>query len=177
MVDTETPEIYVGRDITSDEAEWYMDVGAKTGGSTLENTWGLTFGQFDDDEAMEVAIGSKQGWVAIFDGETEEMQWKMDMDGSSGSDSLCYSMISADLNGNGIDELVVPQQNKITVFIDGDRDVRVEDSDVKSGYGLANADLFGNDNEELIVADSSGNIRIMSLSGSSLTTHQEWNSG
>ena len=177
VVDTETPEIYVGRDITSDEAEWYMDVGAKTGGSTLENTWGLTFGQFDDDEAMEVAIGSKQGWVAIFDGETEEMQWKMDMDGSSGSDSLCYSMISADLNGNGIDELVVPQQNKITVFIDGDRDVRVEDSDVKSGYGLANADLFGNDNEELIVADSSGNIRIMSLSGSSLTTHQEWNSG
>ena len=177
VVDTETPEIYVGRDITSDEAEWYMDVGAKTGGSTLENTWGLTFGQFDDDEAMEVAVGSKQGWVAIFDGETEEMQWKMDMDGSSGSDSLCYSMISADLNGNGIDELVVPQQNKITVFIDGDRDVRVEDSDVKSGYGLANADLFGNDNEELIVADSSGNIRIMSLSGSSLTTHQEWNSG
>ena len=179
VVDTETPEIYVGRDITSDEAEWYMDVGAKTGGSTLENTWGLTFGQFDDDEAMEVAIGSKQGWVAIFDGETEEMQWKMDMDGSSGSDSLCYSMISADLNGNGIDELVVPQQNKITVFIDGDRDVRVEDSDVKSGYGLANADLFGNDNEELIVADSSGNIRIMSLSSdeSSLTTHQEWNSG
>ena len=179
VVDTETPEIYVGRDITSDEAEWYMDVGAKTGGNTLENTWGLTFGQFDDDEAMEVAIGSKQGWVAIFDGETEEMQWKMDMDGSSGSDSLCYSMISADLNGNGIDELVVPQQNKITVFIDGDRDVRVEDSDVKSGYGLANADLFGNDNEELIVADSSGNIRIMSLSSdeSSLITHQEWNSG
>lgn len=105
------------------------------------------------------------------------MQWKMDMDGSSGSDSLCYSMISADLNGNGIDELVVPQQNKITVFIDGDRDVRVEDSDVKSGYGLANADLFGNDNEELIVADSSGNIRIMSLSGSSLITHQEWSGG
>ena len=179
VVDTETPEIYVGRDITSDEAEWYMDVGAKTGGSTLENTWGLTFGQFDDDEAMEVAIGSKQGWVAIFDGETEEMQWKMDMDGNNAADSLCYSMISADLNGNGIDELVVPQQNKITVFIDGDRDVRVEDSDVKSGYGLANADLFGNDNEELIVADSSGNIRIMSLSSdeSSLTTHQEWNSG
>lgn len=179
VVDTETPEIYVGRDITGDEAEWYMDVGAKTGGSTLENTWGLTFGQFDDDEAMEVAIGSKQGWVAIFDGETEEMQWKMDMDGSSGTDSLCYSMISADLNGNGIDELVVPQQNKITVFIDGDRDVRVEDSDVKSGYGLANADLFGNDNEELIVADSSGNIRIMSLSSdeSSLTTHQEWSGG
>ena len=179
VVDTETPELYVGRDVTFDEAEWYMDVGAKIGGSTLENTWGLTFGQFDDDEAMEVAIGSKQGWVAIFDGETEEMQWKMDMDGSSGSDSLCYSMISADLNGNGIDELVVPQQNKITVFIDGDRDVRVEDSDVKSGYGLANADLFGNDNEELVVADSSGNIRIMSLSSdeSSLTTHQEWNSG
>ncbi|MDP7666165.1 MAG: PKD domain-containing protein [Candidatus Poseidoniia archaeon] len=179
VVDTNTPEIYVGRDITGDEAEWYMDVGAKTGGNTLENTWGLTFGQFDDDEAMEVAIGSKQGWVAIFDGETEEMQWKMDMDGNNAADSLCYSMIAADLNGNGIDELVVPQQSKITVFIDGDRDVRVDDTDVKSGYGLDNVDLFGNDNEELIVADSSGNIRIMSLSSdeSSLITHQEWNSG
>ena len=128
---------------------------------------------------MEVAIGSKQGWVAIFDGETEEMQWKMDMDGNNAADSLCYSMIAADLNGNGIDELVVPQQSKITVFIDGDRDVRVDDTDVKSGYGLDNVDLFGNDNEELIVADSSGNIRIMSLSSdeSSLITHQEWNSG
>ena len=177
VVDTKTPEIYVGRDITSDEAEWYMDVGAKTGGSSLENIWGLTFGQFDDDEAMEVAVGSKQGWVAIFDGETKEMQWKWDMDGSNAADSLCYSMIAADLNGNDIDELVVPQQGKITVFIDGDRDVRAEDSDVKSGYGLANADLFGNDNEELVVADSSGDIRIMSLSGSSLTTHQEWNGG
>jgi len=177
VVDTKSPEIYVGRDITSDEAEWYMDVGAKTGGGTLENTWGLTFGQFDDDEATEVAIGSKQGWVAVFDGETEELQWKYDMDGSSGADSLCYSMISADLNGNDIDELIVPQQNKITVFIDGDRDVRVDDTDINSGYGLANADLFGNSNEELVVVDGSGNIRIMSLSGSSLTTHQEWNGG
>ena len=177
VVDTKSPEIYVGRDITSDEAEWYMDVGAKTGGGTLENTWGLTFGQFDDDEATEVAIGSKQGWVAVFDGETEELQWKFDMDGSSGADSLCYSMISADLNGNDIDELIVPQQNKITVFIDGDRDVRVDDTDINSGYGLANADLFGNSNEELVVVDGSGNIRIMSLAGSSLTTHQEWNGG
>ena len=177
VVDTETPEIYVGRDITYDEAEWYMDVGAKAGESTLENTWGLTFGQFDDDEAMEVAIGSKQGWVAVFDGETEELQWKLDMDGSSGSDSLCYSMISADLNGNDIDELIVPQRDKITVFIDGDRDVRVDDTSVKSGYGLANENLFGDEDEELIVADGTGNIRIMSLDGSSLITHQEWYSG
>lgn len=177
VVDTESPEIYVGRDITSDEAEWYMDIGAKTSGSTVENTWGLTFGQFDDDEAMEVAVGSKEGWVAIFDGITQEVQWKYDMDGSSSTDSLCYSMISADLNGNGIDELIVPQQNKITVFVDGDRDARVDDSDVNRGYGLANANLFGNDNEELVVADGSGNIRIMSLAGSSLTTHQEWHGG
>ena len=60
VVDTKTPEIYVGRDVTSDEAEWYMDVGAKTSGGTLENTWGLTFGQFDDDEAIEVAVGVKK---------------------------------------------------------------------------------------------------------------------
>ena len=177
VVDTDKPEIYVGRDVTYDEAEWYVDVGAKTGGSTLENTWGLTFGQFDDDEALEVAVGSKQGWIAVFDGETEELQWKYDMDGSSGADSLCYSLISADLDGDDIDELVVPQQNKLTVFVDGDRDVRVEDTSVKSGYGLASENLFGNDNEELVVADGSGNIRIMGLVGSSLTTYQEWNGG
>ena len=177
VVDTKTPEIYVGRDVTSDEAEWYMDVGSKTSGGTLENTWGLTFGQFDDDEAIEVAVGSKEGWVGVFDGVTQELQWKYDMDGSSGADSLCYSMISADLNGNDIDELIVPQQNKITVFIDGDRDARVDDSDINSGYGLASANLFGNSNEELVVADGSGNIRIMSLAGSSLTTHQEWYGG
>ena len=177
VVDTETPEIYVGRDMTYDEAEWYVDVGAKTGGGTLENTWGLTFGQFDDDEAMEVAVGSKQGWIAVFDGETEELQWKYDMDGSSGSDSLCYSLLSADLDGDDIDELIVPQQNKLTVFVDGDRDVRIEDTSIKSGYGLANADLFGNSNEELVVVDGSGNIRIMGLVGSSLTTYQEWSGG
>ena len=177
VVDANTPEIYVGRDVTYDEAEWYVDVGATIGQSTLENTWGLTFGQFDDDEAMEVAIGSKQGWIAVFDGETEELQWKVDIDGSNSIHSLCYSMISADLNGNGIDELVVPQQNKITVFVDGDRDVRVDDTNINSGYGLASNDLFGDDNEELIVVDNSGKIRIMSLSGSSLTTHQEWDSG
>jgi len=177
VVDTETPEIYVGRDLTYDEAEWYVDVGAKTGSGTLENTWGLTFGQFDEDEAMEVAVGSKQGWIAVFDGETEEMQWKYDMDGSSGADSLCYSLASADLDGNGIDELIVPQQNKLTVFVDGDRDVRIEDSSIKSGYGLANADLFGDTNEELVVTDGSGNIRIMGLVGSTLTTYQEWSGG
>ena len=112
VVDAETPEIYVKRDITWDEAEWYLDVGAKIGQNTFENTWGLAFGQFDDDEAMEVAVGSKQGWVAIFDGETEELQWKWDMDGSSNTHALCYSMIAADLDGNGIDELVVPQQTR-----------------------------------------------------------------
>ena len=177
VVDTDKPEIYVGRDITYDEAEWYVDLGAKTSGGNLENTWGLTFGQFDDDEATEVAVGSKQGWVAVFDGQTEEMQWKYDMDGSSGADSLCYSLHAADLDGNGIDELIVPQQSKITVFVDGDRDERVSDNDVKSGYGLASENLFGNSNEELVVADGSGNIRIMGLSGSSLTTYQEWSGG
>jgi hypothetical protein len=165
VVDTETPEIYVGRDLTYDEAEWYVDIGAKTGGGTLENTWGLTFGQFDDDEAMEVAVGSKQGWIAVFDGETEELQWKYDMDGSSGADSLVYSLLSADLDGNGIDELIVPQQTKLTIFIDGDKDVRLEDTSIKSGYGLANADLFGDSNEELVVTDSGGNIKIIGLVG------------
>ena len=177
VVDTDKPEIYVGRDVTYDEAEWYVDVGAKVNAGTLENTWGLTFGQFDDDEATEVAVGSKQGWIAVFDGETEEMQWKYDMDGSSGADSLCYSLHSADLDGSGIDELIVPQQGKLTVFVDGDRDERVDDTSVKSGYGLASENLFGNSNEELVVADGSGNIRIMGLVGSSLTTYQEWNGG
>ena len=177
VVDTETPEIYVGRDVTFDEAEWYVDLGAQTSGGTLENTWGLTFGQFDEDEAMEVAVGSKQGWIAVFDGETEELQWKYDMDGSSGADSLCYSLLSADLDGDDIDELIVPQQNKLTVFVDGDRDVRLEDSSIKSGYGLANADLFGNTNEELVVMDGSGNVRIMGIVGDSLTTYQEWSGG
>ena len=177
VVDTETPETYVGRDMTPDEAEWYVDIGAKVGGNTLENTWGLTFGQFDDDEAMEVAVGSKQGWIAVFDGETEELQWKYDMDGSSGADSLVYSLLSADLDGNGIDELIVPQQTKLTVFIDGDKDVRLEDTSIKSGYGLANADLFGDSNEELVVTDSGGNIKIIGLVGSSLTTYQDWNGG
>ena len=177
VVDTETPETYVGRDMTPDEAEWYVDVGAKIGGNTLENTWGLTFGQFDDDEAIEVAVGSKQGWIAVFDGETEELQWKYDMDGSSGADSLVYSLLSADLDGNGIDELIVPQQTKLTVFIDGDKDVRLEDTSIKSGYGLANADLFGDSNEELVVTDSSGNIKIIGLVGSSLTTYQDWSGG
>ena len=177
VVDTETPETYVGRDMTPDEAEWYVDIGAKVGGNTLENTWGLTFGQFDDDEAMEVAVGSKQGWIAVFDGETEELQWKYDMDGSSGADSLVYSLLSADLDGNGIDELIVPQQTKLTIFIDGDKDVRLEDTSIKSGYGLANADLFGDSNEELVVTDSGGNIKIIGLVGSSLTTYQDWNGG
>ncbi len=177
VVDTNEPEVYVGRDITYDEAEWYVDVGAKTSGGTLENTWGLTFGQFDDDEATEVAVGSKQGWIAVFDGETEELEWKYDMDGSSGADSLCYSLHADDLDGNGIDELIVPQQGKLTVFVDGDRDNRVSDNSVKSGYGLATENLFGNDDKELVVADGSGNIRIMGLSGSSLTTYQEWYGG
>mgnify|MGYP000907118851 CR=1 FL=1 len=58
-----------------------------------------------------------------------------------------------------------------------DPDSIVEDTNIKSGYGLVSEDLFGDSNEELIVADGSGNIRIMTLSGSSLTTEQEWNGG
>ena len=176
VVETNTPEIYVGRDITPDEAEWYVDVSAKVG-KGVADAWGVTFGQFDDDEAMEVAVGTKEGWVAIFDGETEEMQWKKDMDGNDEADSLCYSLIAADLDGDDIDELIVPQQSKMTVFIDGDKDNFVEDSTIKSGYGLVNSDLFGSSNEELVIADGNGKIRIMGLTGSSLTTYQEWNTG
>ena len=176
VVETNTPEIYVGRDITPDEAEWYVDVSAKVG-KGVADAWGVTFGQFDDDEAMEVAVGTKEGWVAIFDGETEEMQWKKDMDGNDEADSLCYSLIAADLDGDDIDELIVPQQSKMTVFIDGDKDNFVEDSTIKSGYGLANSNLFGSSNEELVIADGNGKIRIMGLTGSSLTTYQEWNTG
>jgi hypothetical protein len=160
VVDTNTPEIYVGRDVTPDEAEWYMDISAKVE-KGVADAWGITFGQFDEDEAMEVAVGTKEGWVAIFDGETEELQWKKDMDNNDGTDSLCYSLIAADLDGDDIDELIVPQQNKLTVFIDGEKDNFVEDSSIKSGYGLANSDLFGSSNEELIVADGNGKIRII----------------
>jgi len=176
VVETNTPEIYVGRDITPDEAEWYVDISAKVG-KGVADAWGVTFGQFDDDEAMEVAVGTKEGWVAIFDGETEEMQWKKDMDGNDEADSLCYSLIAADLDGDDIDELIVPQQSKMTVFIDGDKDNFIEDSTIKSGYGLVNSDLFGSSNEELVIADGNGKIRIMGLTGSSLTTYQEWNTG
>ena len=176
VVETNTPEIYVGRDITPDEAEWYVDVSAKVG-KGVADAWGVTFGQFDDDDAVEVAVGTKEGWVAIFDGETEEMQWSKDMDSNDQADSLCYSLIAADLDGDDIDELIVPQQSKMTVFIDGDKDNFVEDSTIKSGYGLVNSDLFGNSNEELAIADGNGKIRIMGLTGSSLTTYQEWNTG
>jgi len=176
VVETDTPEIYVGRDITPDEAEWYMDISAKVE-KGVADAWGVTFGQFDEDEAMEVAVGTKEGWVAIFDGETEEMQWKKDMDNNDGTDSLCYSLIAADLDGDDIDELIVPQQNKLTVFIDGEKDNYVEASSIKSGYGLANSDLFGNSNEELIVADGNGKIKIMGLVGNNLNTYQEWNTG
>tara|TARA_A100000164_G_scaffold200366_1_gene177893 strand:- start:386 stop:4525 length:4140 start_codon:yes stop_codon:yes gene_type:complete len=176
VVETNTPEIYVGRDITPDEAEWYVDVSAKVG-KGVADAWGVTFGQFDDDDAVEVAVGTKEGWVAIFDGETEEMQWSKDMDSNDQADSLCYSLIAADLDGDDIDELIVPQQSKMTVFIDGDKDNFVEDSTIKSGYGLVNSDLFGNSNEELVIADGNGKIRIMGLTGSSLTTYQEWNTG
>ena len=176
VAETNTPEIYVGRDITPDEAEWYVDVSAKVGKSVAD-AWGVTFGQFDDDDAVEVAVGTKQGWIAIFDGETEEMQWSKDMDANDQADSLCYSLIAADLDGDEIDELIVPQQGKMTVFIDGDKDNFVEDSSIKSGYGLDSADLFGNSNEELVIADGNGKIRIVGLAGSSLTTYQEWNTG
>ena len=176
VVETDTPEIYVGRDITPDEAEWYVDISAKVE-KGVADAWGITFGQFDEDEAMEVAVGTKEGWVAIFDGETQEMQWKKDMDNNDGADSLCYSLIAADLDGDNIDELIVPQQDKMTIFIDGEKDNFVEDTSIKSGYGLANSDLFGNSNEELIVADGNGKIKIMGLVGSSLSTYQEWTTG
>jgi|MDTC01.1.fsa_nt_gb hypothetical protein len=176
VVETDTPELYVGRDITPDETEWYLDMSAKVE-KGVADAWGVTFGQFDEDEAMEVAVGTKEGWVAIFDGETEEMQWKKDMDNNDGTDSLCYSLIAADLDGDDIDELIVPQQNKMTVFIDGEKDNFVEDNSVKSGYGLASKNLFGSSNEELIVADGNGKIRIMGLVGSNLNTYQEWNTG
>ena len=176
VADTNTPETYVGRDITPDEPEWYVDISSRLD-KNVYDAWGLTFGQFDDDEAVEVAVGTKQGWVAIFDGETEELQWKMDMDNSDNTDSLCYSLIAADLNGNEIDELIVAQQSKLTIFIDGEMENTVEDTSISSGYGLASRNLFGNANEELIVADNGGNIAIMELEGSNLETHQEWNSG
>ena len=176
VADTKTPEIYVGRDITPDEPEWYVDLSSRLD-KNINDVWGLTFGQFDDDEAVEVAVGTKQGWVAIFDGETEELQWKMDMDNSDNTDSLCYSLIAADLNGNEIDELVVAQQSKLTVFIDGEMDNTVEDTSINSGYGLASRNLFVNTDEYLVVTSSDGTIAIMELEGSDLVTHQKWNSG
>ena len=178
VVDTDTPEIYVGRDVTFDEAEWYLDLsGSSAFNKNTENVWGVAMGQFDSDAAMEIAVGSKQGWVGIFDGETEELQWKKDMDGNDNTDSLVYGMLAADLNGNGIDELIVAQQSKLSVFIDGDRDEQADEPGINSGYGLAAADLFGSDRNELVVTDGSGNVYILGLSGTSLTTYQEWNSG
>ena len=91
------------------------------------------------------------------------------MDANDQADSLCYSLIAADLDGDDIDELIVPQQSKLTVFIDGDKDNFVEDSTIKSGYGLVNSDLFGSSNEELVIADGNGKITIIGFTCSTQT--------
>ena len=166
------------RELKNYEAEWYVELDDyATGEGNIEVAWGLTFGQFDTDEAIEVAVGTKQGLVLVFDGQTEELQWKIDVDGSSEENSLCYGLMSADLNGNDIDELVVSQQTKLTVFIDGDRDNAVETTAIKTGYGLDSSDLDGDGDNEIAIANSNGNIYILNLDGGNLDVVHEWYSG
>ena len=177
VVDAITPEIYVGRDITFDEAEWYRDLRPDFNNQQIENVWGVAMGQFDSDPALEIAVSTKQGWIGVFDGETEELQWKKDMRDGSDLDSLCYGLLAADLDENGIDELVVAQQSRLSVFVDGDPNEQVNRDNIDSGYGLAAADLFGSSRNELVVADNGGDLHILGLSGTTLTTYQEWDSG
>ena len=177
VVDADTPETDVGRDVEPEEAEWYVDL-TELFGSNNENVWGLTMGNLDADENMEVAVGTKQGWVGVFDGASGELQWKLDIqDDSHHQDGWCYGLLAVDLDGNGIDELVVAQQKRLTIFKDGEQDSPVNKGDLQMGYGLEVVDLFGNSTPELVVADKSGTIYILGFSGGEITTYQSWDSG
>ena len=63
VVDAETPEIYEDHEIFPDEAEWNLDLQEDFNNEQIENAWGITIGQLDSDPALEIAVGTKQGWV------------------------------------------------------------------------------------------------------------------
>jgi len=180
VVDAETPEIYDNREVFPDEAEWNLDLQEEFNNQQIENVWGVTMGQLDSDPALEIAVSTKQGWIGVFDGQTGDRQWRYKVGGDL--DGYCYGLLAADLDGSGIDELVVGCADKLVVFRDGaleqDNHPEVQRTDLKAAYGLEAVDLgFSNDDPELVVAVGSGDLRVLELSGSSLLTRLEWDSG
>ena len=180
VVDAVTPEIYEDKEVFPDEAEWNRDLQEDFNNQQIENVWGITMGQLDSDPALEIAVGTKQGWVGVFDGQTGDRQWRYKFGGES-LDGYCYGLLAADLDGSGIDELVVGCADKLAVFRDGellDGHPEVQRTDLKAAYGLEAVDLgFSNDNPELVVAVGNGDLYVLELSGSSLLTRLEWDSG
>ena len=181
VVDAITPEGPYGDGdynvFCGDEAEWCKELTNYLGSEGQEDVWGMVIADLDTDDALEVAVGTKQGWVGVFDGETEALQWKKDMDGDSGLSGMSYGLLAADLDGNGENDLVVAQQSRLSIFHDAVETALLHENGIKSGYGLAAADLFGDSDPELVVADSSGDIFIISYDGTSITIEQNWDSG
>ncbi len=64
--------------------------------------WGLTYGQFDDDPALEIIIGDGDGEVRCLDGITKEEEWH-----SVTLDRDAHGLLLHDLDGDGTNELLV----------------------------------------------------------------------
>ena len=182
VVDAVTPESWSQEDheIFPDEAEWNLDLQEDFNNEQIENVWGVVIGQLDSDPALEIAVSTKQGWVGVFDGQTGDREGRYKFGGSL--DGYCYGLLAADLDGNGIDELVVGCADKLAVFRNGalgqNEDPDVQRTDLKAAYGLEAVDLgFSDDNLELVVAVGNGDLYVLELSGSSLLTRLEWDSG
>ena len=64
--------------------------------------WGLTAGQFDDDEAVEIIIGDGDGFVRAVDGKTKKEEWK-----STELTRDAHGLLLHDIDGDGQNELMV----------------------------------------------------------------------
>ena len=65
-------------------------------------SYGVAMGNLDDDDNLEIVVGSGSGRVYVFDGNTHETQWV-----SPVLDKLPIGVAIGDLNDNGNNEIAI----------------------------------------------------------------------
>jgi hypothetical protein len=118
----------------------------------------LAIGNFDDDPALEIALSSG----AVFDGATQANQWL--------TSSFGQIMLAADVDGDGIDELVTSSQDVVRAHDVRNHSVVWEFAAAWPRSALS-VDLDGDGTDEVLLGDDvTSSIKGYHRSGSSAAT-------
>lgn len=125
---------------------------------------------FNGDGFVDIVYLDKIGYLKAYDGKTHKPLWQIS---SLYQTQLPLGLVLADLNNNGLQDILIPSNNSMIYAVDGQSGTEIWASPLLGGSFSGNpviADLNGDNLQDIVICNQNGKVHI----GMATFAYPEW---